>query len=131
MSIRFLKFGAVFLLLGILLGVAMHHQHSRSLIPVHAHVTLAGGFLMILFGLVYRAFAALGRSRLAAWHFWLHAIPSVLLLSHASFFALSGRSFDDTQEHGMAIVVALLGMAMLASLVLFAVNVFINGAKEE
>ena len=34
----------------------------------------------MLFALTYRAFADMGASRLAVWHFWLHAIGGTVVL---------------------------------------------------
>lgn len=129
MSHRFIKIGAVLLLLGVLLGLVMHHRQDRLLVPVHAHVTLAGGVLMILFGLVYKTFRAVDQSPLAAWHFWLYVIPSVALTLFTSASALMGRVFDDSQPH-LTVPFTGLALMLLASFVVFALNVFRNVGKQ-
>ncbi len=131
MSKHFIKAGALFLVAGILLGILMHHQHSRALVALHAHVTLGGGVLMLVFGLVYRLDEAADRSKLAAWHFWLYLGSSGSLLAWAAYEALNGRSFDDSGAHRASAAVSVVGLAFAASLVLFLVNVFRNGFARE
>ncbi|MES2948749.1 MAG: hypothetical protein V4858_09425 [Pseudomonadota bacterium] len=127
LSIRFVKIGVTFLVLGIFLGVVMHHQHTRALVPLHAHVTLVGGFLMIIFGLIYQAFPAMAKSKLAAWHFWLFTASSLSLSAFATREASRLRTFDDANEHGASMLVAILGLTFLTSLILLVINVFKNG----
>ncbi len=124
---RFVKIGLIFLVLGILLGVVMHHQHTRALVPLHAHITLVGGFLMIIFGLIYRVFPATAKSKLAEWHFWMFAFSSLSLSAFASLEMSRSRTFDDANEHGASMMVAILGLIFLTSLILFVINIFKNG----
>jgi hypothetical protein len=126
MAVSLVRVGAVYLISGVLLGMAMHHQHSRALMGAHAHVTLAGGFLTIIFGLVYRQFPQAGQSRLAAVHFWTHNLAFLALFAFTGYFSVAGRSFDDAQPHTAGVLFATIAMAVVTSLIVFAVNVFRN-----
>lgn len=122
----FLKAGVVLLVAGALLGVVMHHQHSRALVGAHAHVTVAGGLLSILYALCYQQFPPLDRSRLAAVHAALHFGACAVLFGLLIAFGIGGRVFDDGQPHVLVAVVVGASLALFASMLAFAANVFIN-----
>jgi hypothetical protein len=120
----FLKTGVVLLIAGASLGAVMHHQHSRALLGAHAHVTLAGGVVSILYALCYQQFPVLARSRLAAVHAVLHFGSSLVLLGLVIVFGLQGRTFDDLLPHTMVGLVTVTGLFFFASMLAFAANVF-------
>ena len=78
-DIMFLLLAAISLVTGVSMGVYMAASHDFQLMPVHAHVNLVGWASLALFGLVYRVFPELGRSRLARIHL-LFAGPAAVLL---------------------------------------------------
>lgn len=125
----FMKFGATFLFTGIALGVLMHHQHQRSLLVAHVHVTLAGGVLPILYALSYQQFPALSRSRLAPVHLGLHAGASLVLLVLMTVHAIAKRTFDDALPHSTAVLSAAAGLAFIASVLAFTANVCLSLAS--
>jgi hypothetical protein len=57
----------------------MGAREDFQLVPVHAHLNLAGWASLALFGLTYRSYPELAATKLAAWHFCVSAIASVLL----------------------------------------------------
>ena len=120
----FLKTGIVLLIAGASLGAVMHHQHSRALMGAHAHVTLAGGLVSIVYALCYQQFAVLARSRLAAAHLVLHFGSSAVLLVLVLVFGVQGRTFDDGLPHTMVGVVGVAGLFFFSSMLAFALNVF-------
>jgi hypothetical protein len=82
----FLLLGSVMLLAGVVLGVVMGATHDFQLSPVHAHVNLVGWASLALFGLTYRAYPAMGHSRLAKVHLAL-AAPSAILFPIGIYMA--------------------------------------------
>lgn len=76
----FLLAGAVYLIVGIMLGGYMGASGDHSLTPVHAHINLLGFALMTIFGLAYRLVPGLGDGALPKAHFWLHLVGSLGLL---------------------------------------------------
>lgn len=78
-DLMFLLLAAISLVIGVSMGVYMAASHDFQLMPVHAHVNLVGWASLALFGLVYRTFPELGRSRLARLHL-LFAGPAAVLL---------------------------------------------------
>lgn len=77
-DIAFILLAAVCLIVGISLGIGMGIAHDFQFAPVHAHFNLAGWASLALFGLVYKAYPALGRSRLAPVHLVLSGIGAVV-----------------------------------------------------
>lgn len=126
MSTTFIKVGIAYLFAGIFVAFLMHHQQDRTLVPVHAHLTLAGGFLTMIFGLIYAAFPAAGRSKLAAWHFWLYNAAALGMIGFAVFEATRSRTFDDASPHLGFIYTSVAGLAAMSALITFAANVFLN-----
>lgn len=86
--------GAVYLTLGIVLGMYMGGSGDHAPAAAHAHINLLGFTLMTLFGITYKMFPAMGANRIAVVHFWLHLAGSVVLLS-LLFLLTTGRIGED------------------------------------
>jgi hypothetical protein len=69
----------VLLVCGATLGIVMGAREDFQLVPVHAHLNLAGWASLALFGLTYRAYPQLAATHLARYHFIVSATASVLL----------------------------------------------------
>lgn len=91
----FMVMGAIYLLVGILLGAYMGGSGDHSLAPVHAHINLLGFTLMTIFGFGYRLIPGLGEGTLPKVHFWLHQIGALGLLL-GLFLMMSGNVDGET-----------------------------------
>lgn len=78
-DIYFLLLATVLLVCGATLGIVMGAREDFQLVPVHAHLNLAGWASLGLFGLTYRAYPELAALKLARFHFIISATASVLL----------------------------------------------------
>lgn len=78
-DIYFLLLATILLTCGAVLGIAMGTREDFTLVPVHAHLNLAGWASLALFGLTYRAYPELAATNLARYHFIVSATGSVLL----------------------------------------------------
>ena len=78
-DVYFLLLATVLLICGATLGIVMGAREDFQLVPVHAHLNLAGWASLALFGLTYRAYPELGATKLAGYHFAVSGIASVLL----------------------------------------------------
>jgi hypothetical protein len=78
-DVYFLLLATILLVCGATLGIVMGAREDFQLVPVHAHLNLAGWASLALFGLTYRAYPELAATRLAAYHFGVSAVGSVLL----------------------------------------------------
>lgn len=74
----FLRTGGVLLLVGIVMGMAMGAREDFTYAPVHAHLNLVGGVLMMVAGLFYNSRLDLAGRTVAA-HYVAHALGAVLL----------------------------------------------------
>lgn len=77
------EMGAGYLAVGIVFA-------SRTVAPVHAHITLLGFALMTVFGIGCRMIPGLAAGMLPKPHFWLHQVGALLLLL-GLFLMLTGR----------------------------------------
>jgi len=78
-DVYFLLLATVLLVCGAILGIVMGAREDFQLVPVHAHLNLAGWASLALFGLAYRAYPDLAATSLARYHFITSATASVLL----------------------------------------------------
>ena len=111
-DVYFLLLATACLIVGVVLGIWMGIAHDFQFAPVHAHLNLLGWASLALFGLVYKAYPVLGRSRLA--------------LAHFAASATSGMVFPlgiALSIANITIVVAMVGaLVWLAGAVMFLVN---------
>lgn len=68
-DIAFLIVAISCLILGVSMGIWMGIAHDFQFAPVHAHLNLLGWASLALFGLTYKAYPELARSRIALAHF--------------------------------------------------------------
>ncbi|HSJ37696.1 MAG TPA: cytochrome-c oxidase [Planococcus sp. (in: firmicutes)] len=122
MGTAFVKVAAVYLLIGVGLGIYMGIADRFEFGHAHAHINLLGWATMGLFGLIYLYFARAGNTTLAKVHFWLYNIGTPLVLLGMVLFSL--------EDPGPAFPIAVVGsLIVLAATLVFVVNVFMN-AKE-
>ena len=90
-DVYFLLLATVLLVCGAILGIVMGAREDFQLVPVHAHLNLAGWASLALFGLTYRAYPQLADTRLAGLHFVVSATGSVLLPIGIGFAVLRNQ----------------------------------------
>jgi hypothetical protein len=116
MSERLVKIAAVYLVLGACLGIYMGLSQNFVLMPVHAHVLLAGWLTLAMAGVLYRVYPAAAGTRLAQTHFWLHNLGLPVFMV-ALALMLSGRT-------ELMPVVGIGATTLLVGLVCFAINLW-------
>jgi hypothetical protein len=72
--------GALYLVIGMVLGIVMGIRQDFVLSPVHAHINLVGFAAHGIFGLVYKAWPELKDGAMAAAQFWLFVVGAPLLM---------------------------------------------------
>ena len=80
-DIGFLLLATICLITGVSFGILMGLSQDFQLAPVHAHINLVGWASLAIFGLVYRAYPALARSRLSLAHFIVSALGALTFLA--------------------------------------------------
>ena len=81
--------GALWLVIGMILGIVMGASHNFQFMPLHAHIGLVGFACHSIFGLVYRQWPAMKASRLAPMQFWIFVLATPITLV-GLYFTLSG-----------------------------------------
>jgi hypothetical protein len=76
----YIVIGALYLVIGMLLGIVMGSREDMQFAPVHAHINLVGFSAHCVFGLVYNAWPKLKAGTLAAVQFWLFVVGSPLFM---------------------------------------------------
>ena len=118
MPARFLHLSVVYLVVGACLGMYMGITQNFSLMPVHAHVLLAGWLTLAMSGMVYKAFPAAAGTRLAKAHFWLHNLGLPVFMVGLALM-MTG--------HGKQVLLIFFGASsLLLGLVSLALNVWRN-----
>ena len=107
-----------YLIVGVAFGICMGATKHFEFIPVHAHINLLGWASMALTGLIYGRYPRAGGSRLGVLHFWSFNLLSPVLLAGLIFM------FAGHPEMEPVMIVGSLGI--LASLLVFAANLFMN-----
>lgn len=96
MSARLLRIAAVYLAVGVTMGIVMGITQNFVLAPVHAHINLLGWASLGVMGIVYHLHPQAAQTRLARIHFWVHTIAlpvfmvglAMMLTGHAAFVPL-------------------------------------------
>ena len=91
---------------------------DHTMRPVHAHINLLGWATMAIIGLIYRQFPELANTLLARIHFWIHNLGLPLLML---MLACLLRGYTSLEP-----VLGIASIFVVASIVLFAVNIFKN-----
>jgi len=88
-SRSYLILGALYLCIGMFMGIVMGIKESFELAPVHAHINLVGFASHTAFGLVGKVWPAIARDALAKIQFLSFAIGSPILMIGIAISILS------------------------------------------
>ena len=110
---NFIQWGAILLVLGMLVGLYMAGMQYFKIGSVHAHLAIFGGAVLIIFGLVYRA--GLAKNDVwATWHLWVSVIGAIAF-PLGEYLAITA---------GQHLLAGLASLIILLSGVLFLFNVW-------
>ena len=112
---NFFKAAAVFLIIGILMGLQMSISGEHNVIGAHAHTNLLGWVTMAIFGGYYALNPGKAESRLAAIHFWSY-LGAVIVMSPSLYLLYLGYAAFEVPL-AIASIVALLSVATFALVV--------------
>ena len=88
-SISFLA-AVLFVVVGMIWGIAMVASNNHGSMPAHAHLNLLGWVSLFLFGIFYHLHPVMDRSRLARTQVWIWIVATTLT-AVAVGFATSGH----------------------------------------
>jgi hypothetical protein len=121
--VSLVKIASLYLLVGLVLGLAMAIGKDFSLMSVHSHVLLLGWATLAITGVVYLVLPRCADSRLAAAHFWLHNLGLPVMMASLAAETLGEPRAEPLIGVGSVLVVVGLG--------LFTVNVLRNAGASE
>lgn len=116
LGLKLIRIALVYMLAGLVMGLAMAISGDWTLMSVHSHVLLLGWMTMAVSGVVYFILPRCADRKLAAVHFWGHNIGlPVMMIS----LALEQYGYD-----GVEPVIGIGSSVVLISLAAFVLNVF-------
>jgi hypothetical protein len=118
MTVRLIKLAAIYLVLGMTLGIGMGIAEDHTLRGVHAHMNLLGWATLGLAALVFHIFPQLARTRLATAWFWVYNLALPVALVSLGFILYGDLRFEMVRNVGFT--------AVWLGGVLFAANVLIH-----
>ena len=116
LSQMFIKSAVIYVIIGMLLGIAMGMKQDFTLAPAHAHLNLIGWVSLALMGLYYNAVPAKAQWRSAHVQFWLSTLGVWVMIP--------GLVLTLLQVPPGEVLVILGSLITLAGMILFAVNVY-------
>ena len=109
----YVAIGALWLIVGMVLGIVMGASENFLFTPVHAHINLVGFACHAIFGMAYRQWPSMKASPLAAYQFWIFVIATPVTLI-GLVFTLTGGPALPTIVGSLGLVV---GAALFALLI--------------
>jgi cbb3-type cytochrome oxidase subunit 1 len=119
LGVRLIQVAAVYMSIGLILGLGMSIATNFALSSVHTHILLLGWTTMALAGFVYILMPGCGRNRLAKLHFWGHNIGLPVAMVSLTLFHLGVAAAEKALAAGSTLV--------LLSLLVVAFNLLRNG----
>jgi hypothetical protein len=86
----YVAIGALWLVLGMILGIVMGASENFLFMPVHAHINLVGFACHSVFGMAYRQWPTMKTSSLARYQFWIFVIATPITLIGLAFTLTGG-----------------------------------------
>jgi len=86
----YVAIGALWLVVGMVLGIVMGASENFTFIPVHAHINLVGFACHAVFGMAYRQWPSMKASSLAPYQFWIFVIATPVTLIGLVFTVTGG-----------------------------------------
>ena len=86
----YVAIGALWLVVGMVLGIVMGASENFTFIPVHAHINLVGFACHAVFGMAYRQWPSMKASPLAPYQFWIFVIATPVTLIGLVFTVTGG-----------------------------------------
>ena len=87
---NYIGIGAIWLVVGMIVGIAMGASHNFQYMPVHAHINLVGFACHAIFGMAYRQWPTMKASSLAVYQFWIFVVATPITLIGLVFTLSAG-----------------------------------------
>ena len=115
-GLKLIRIALLYMVAGLVMGLFMAMSHDWNLISVHSHLLLLGWVTMAISGIVYIIEPRCANRKMATLHFWGHNIGLPVMMAGLAFVQYGHTAVEP--------VVAVGSIIVLASLVVFALNVY-------
>ena len=109
-GVSLVRIASLYLLVGLVLGLAMAIGKDFSLLSVHSHLLLLGWGTLATTGIVYLVLPRCAGSRLATAHFWLHNVGLPVMMVSLAAETLGEPRAEPLTGVGSILVIAGLGL---------------------
>jgi hypothetical protein len=109
-GVALIRIAAVYMVIGLGMGIFMAVARDHRLASVHGHLTLLGWATMALTGLVYIVMPPTARGALAASHFWLHNLGLPLMLVSLAAYSYGLAAAEPMIGVGAVVTAVALGL---------------------
>ncbi|MBG1231734.1 hypothetical protein [Aestuariivirga litoralis] len=106
----YITVGMIWLIAGMIFGAWLGGSGHMNFANSHAHINLLGFVVSTLFGLLYWAFPAMARSKVAMWQFLVYEIGILMLIIGKIMIDNDGKETIFLQ---LGSVVTIVGTAMM------------------
>ena len=113
LDLTYVVLGALWLVLGMILGIVMGASENFAYAPLHAHINLVGFTCHSIFGIAYRLWPSMKTSALAPFQFWIFVIATPVMFV-GLYFTLGGGTMVPTIIGSIGVF---LGAALFAVIV--------------
>jgi hypothetical protein len=118
-GVNLVKISAVYMSVGLVIGLKMGLSGNHALATVHSHIGLLGWTTMAMTGLVYIVRPRCADSKLSRLYFWLHNIGlPIMMISLVLYHGYGNAQAEKVAGIGSIIV--------LLALFVFTINIFKN-----
>ncbi len=121
-GITLVKIAAIYMLIGVVMGVAMGISGNFSLLSAHSHILLSGWATMSIAGIVYILIPGCNHNRLAMLHFWGHNVGLPVMTASLVLYTYGYKDAEKLIGVGSVLI--------LISLLIFTINLYLNGRSE-
>ena len=121
-GLTLVKIAAIYMLIGVVMGVAMGISGNFSLSSTHSHILLLGWLTMSVSGIVYILIPGCNHNRLAMLHFWGHNVGLPVMTASLALYVYGYTDAEKTIGVGSVLI--------LISLLVFTINLYRNGRLE-
>jgi hypothetical protein len=113
LDLTYVVLGALWLVVGMIIGIVMGASENFAYAPLHAHINLVGFTCHSIFGIAYRLWPSMKTSALAPFQFWIFVIATPVMLV-GLYLTLGGGAMVPTIIGSIGV---LLGAALFAVMV--------------
>lgn len=93
-GIRLIQMSAIYMVIGLVLGMVMAISHNYQARTVHTHLNLLGWMAMGLTGVIYTSHPSVAKGLLSKIHFWTHSVGMPVMMVGLAFHTFGKTEWE-------------------------------------